>query len=63
MVAIDEDDTCTGLGQQCPPPTVKIEKVNGGVRIFGIIVGKNCQSSLPAFGVIFIFIGIILTGN
>lgn len=56
-------DGCTGISHQCPPPTVKVEKVNGGLRVFGVLIGKNCRVSLPAFGVLFLFIGVILTSK
>ncbi|XP_065217664.1 uncharacterized protein LOC135843633 isoform X2 [Planococcus citri] len=61
QVNVVQVDTCTGISQQCPPPTIKVEKVNGGLRLFGVVIGNNCQVSLPAFGVLFSFIGIILS--
>lgn len=62
-MAAQVEEQCTGVGQQCPPPTITVEKTNGGLRIFGVLVGNNCKISLPAFGILFVFIGIVLTSK
>lgn len=52
----------------CPPATrrlhgspVAVEKVDGGVTVWGITVGSNCQIALPVFGTLFLAVGIVLT--
>ncbi|XP_050538370.1 uncharacterized protein LOC126903876 [Daktulosphaira vitifoliae] len=58
-----------GFREHCPPATRHIypssssavEKVNGGVTIWGITIGSNCQIALPVFGTLFLAIGVVLT--
>lgn len=55
----------------CPPATKRlhgslsaaVEKVDGGVTVWGITVGSNCQIALPVFGTLFLAVGVVLTGT
>ncbi|XKL60234.1 hypothetical protein PGB90_001250 [Kerria lacca] len=58
---VPDEDAYSGVDQQCPPPSIKVDKENDNLKLFGVIVGNNCLVYLPAFGVLFLFIGIILT--
>ncbi|VVC26393.1 Hypothetical protein CINCED_3A016805 [Cinara cedri] len=52
----------------CPPATrhrphapSAVEKVDGGVTVWGITVGSNCLIALPVFGTLFLAVGVVLT--
>ncbi|XP_050431718.1 uncharacterized protein LOC126840181 [Adelges cooleyi] len=59
-----------GVRKNCPPATRRlcssssssaVEKVHGGVTVWGITVGSNCQIALPVFGTLFLAVGAVLT--
>lgn len=62
------DDLRPIAATTCPPASRRlhsssaVEKVDGGVTVWGITVGSNCQIALPVFGTLFLAVGIVLTG-
>jgi hypothetical protein len=38
-----------------------VEKIEGGLMVAGVVVAANCQLALPAFGFLFVLVGIVLT--
>ncbi|KAL0271215.1 UNVERIFIED_CONTAM: hypothetical protein PYX00_008385 [Menopon gallinae] len=50
-------------GIQCPAPIsrLRVEKIEGGLVVAGVVVAANCQVALPVFGFLFILVGIVLT--
>lgn len=62
------DDLRPIAAATCPPASrhlhssSAVEKVDGGVTVWGITIGSNCQIALPVFGTLFLAVGIVLTG-
>ncbi|XP_069687686.1 uncharacterized protein [Periplaneta americana] len=48
---------------RCPAPIsrLRVEKIEGGLMVAGVVVAANCQVALPAFGFLFILVGAVLT--
>lgn len=48
---------------RCPAPIsrLKVEKIEGGLMVAGVVVANNCQIILPIFGFLFSVVGIVLT--
>ena len=44
-----------------PISKVRVEKIEGGLMVAGVVVAANCQVALPAFGFLFILVGAVLT--
>lgn len=51
------------LSLRCPAPIsrLRVEKIEGGLLVAGVVVAANCQVALPAFGALFILAGCVLT--
>lgn len=49
----------------CPGPfsRLRVEKIEGGLMVAGVVVAANCQIILPIFGFLFLLIGTVLTGK
>ena len=48
---------------KCPSISqLKVEKIEGGLMVAGVVVAANCQIALPTFGFLFILVGAVLTG-
>ncbi|XP_034176157.1 uncharacterized protein LOC117602362 isoform X2 [Osmia lignaria lignaria] len=61
-----EDGTLSGgLGAKlkCPTPIsrLRVEKIEGGLMVAGVVIAANCQIALPAFGFLFMLVGAVLT--
>ena len=56
-----------GLGSKlkCPTPIsrLRVEKIEGGLMVAGVVIAANCQIALPAFGFLFMLVGAVLTGT
>lgn len=52
-------------GLRCPLPTtrLRVEKIEGGLMVAGVVVAANCQIILPVFGFLFLLVGCVLTGK
>ncbi|KAG7211868.1 hypothetical protein KM043_011088 [Ampulex compressa] len=54
-----------GLGAKlkCPTPIsrLRVEKIEGGLMVAGVVIAANCQIALPAFGFLFMLVGAVLT--
>lgn len=50
---------------RCPAPTtrLRVEKIEGGLMVAGVVVAANCQIILPIFGFLFLLVGCVLTGT
>lgn len=50
---------------RCPPPIsrLRVEKIEGGLMVAGVVVAANCQIILPIFGFLFLLVGCVLTGQ
>lgn len=50
---------------RCPAPTtrLRVEKIEGGLMVAGVVIAANCQIILPIFGFLFLLVGCVLTGN
>ncbi|XP_004931169.2 uncharacterized protein LOC101736201 isoform X1 [Bombyx mori] len=48
---------------RCPPAIsrLRLEKVEGGLAVAGVVVAANCQIILPIFGFLFMLVGCVLT--
>ncbi|XP_060524957.1 uncharacterized protein LOC132701209 isoform X2 [Cylas formicarius] len=48
---------------RCPAPIsrLKVEKIEGGLMVAGVVVAANCQIILPIFGFLFLLVGCVLT--
>ncbi|XP_015433823.1 PREDICTED: uncharacterized protein LOC107189731 isoform X2 [Dufourea novaeangliae] len=62
----DEEGTLSGgLGAKlkCPTPIsrLRVEKIEGGLMVAGVVIAANCQIALPAFGFLFMLVGAVLT--
>ncbi|XP_063230374.1 uncharacterized protein LOC134535237 isoform X2 [Bacillus rossius redtenbacheri] len=57
------DGGSCGAAVRCPPAIsrLRVEKIEGGLMVAGVVVAANCQVALPAFGFLFILVGIVLT--
>ncbi|XP_066999204.1 uncharacterized protein [Anabrus simplex] len=57
------EDGLGGGGIRCPAPIsrLRVEKIEGGLMVAGVVVAANCQIALPAFGFLFILVGCVLT--
>lgn len=47
----------------CPAPLsrLRVEKIEGGLMVAGVVVAANCQIILPIFGFLFLLVGCVLT--
>lgn len=50
---------------RCPPALsrLRVERVEGGLAVAGVVVAANCQIILPIFGFLFMLVGCVLTGE
>lgn len=48
---------------KCPAPIsrLRVEKIEGGLMVAGVVIAANCQIALPAFGFLFMLVGAVLT--
>ncbi|XP_076252099.1 uncharacterized protein LOC143191164 isoform X2 [Rhynchophorus ferrugineus] len=48
---------------RCPTPLsrLRVEKIEGGLMVAGVVVAANCQIILPIFGFLFLLVGCVLT--
>ncbi|XP_053977737.1 uncharacterized protein LOC128875840 isoform X2 [Hylaeus volcanicus] len=65
-MAAEEGSTLSGgLGAKlkCPTPIsrLRVEKIEGGLMVAGVVIAANCQIALPAFGFLFMLVGAVLT--
>lgn len=55
-----------GIGAKLKCPTavsrLRVEKIEGGLMVAGVVIAANCQIALPAFGFLFMLAGAVLTG-
>ena len=65
-MAAEEGALSGGLGAKlkCPTPIsrLRVEKIEGGLMVAGVVIAANCQIALPAFGFLFMLVGAVLTG-
>lgn len=65
-MATEEGMLGGGLGAKlkCPTPIsrLRVEKIEGGLMVAGVVIAANCQIALPAFGTLFMLVGAVLTG-
>lgn len=54
-----------GVKLKCPTPIsrLRVEKIEGGLMVAGVVIAANCQIALPAFGFLFMLVGAVLTGS
>ncbi|XP_015173514.1 PREDICTED: uncharacterized protein LOC107064872 isoform X3 [Polistes dominula] len=52
-----------GSKLKCPTPIsrLRVEKIEGGLMVAGVVIAANCQIALPAFGFLFMLVGAVLT--
>ncbi|KAH0560606.1 uncharacterized protein LOC123264836 isoform X1 [Cotesia glomerata] len=52
-----------GAKLKCSSPIsrLRVEKIEGGLMVAGVVIAANCQIALPAFGFLFMFVGAVLT--
>lgn len=66
-MAAEEGMLGGGLGAKlkCPTPIsrLRVEKIEGGLMVAGVVIAANCQIALPAFGTLFMLVGAVLTGT
>jgi hypothetical protein len=57
--------TLEGSKLKCPAPIsrLRVEKIEGGLMVAGVVVAANCQIILPIFGFLFLLVGCVLTGK
>ncbi|XP_011143353.2 uncharacterized protein LOC105185493 isoform X1 [Harpegnathos saltator] len=64
-MAAEEGMLGGGLGSKlkCPTPIsrLRVEKIEGGLMVAGVVIAANCQIALPAFGFLFMLVGAVLT--
>ncbi|XP_070164620.1 uncharacterized protein [Polyergus mexicanus] len=64
-MAVEEGMLSGGLGAKlkCPTPIsrLRVEKIEGGLMVAGVVIAANCQIALPAFGTLFMLVGAVLT--
>jgi uncharacterized membrane protein len=55
--------TLEGSKLKCPAPIsrLRVEKIEGGLMVAGVVVAANCQIILPIFGFLFLLVGCVLT--
>lgn len=53
------DESCC----PCALSHLRVEKIEGGLMVAGVVVAANCQIILPIFGFLFLLIGTVLTGK
>lgn len=55
--------TLGGSKLRCPAPIsrLRVEKIEGGLMVAGVVVAANCQIILPIFGFLFLLVGCVLT--
>ena len=64
-----KDSSSEGLTEgsklRCPAPItrLRVEKIEGGLMVAGVVVAANCQIILPIFGFLFLLVGCVLTGK
>ncbi|CAH0559009.1 unnamed protein product [Brassicogethes aeneus] len=48
---------------RCPAPIsrLRVEKIEGGLMVAGVVIAANCQIILPIFGFLFLLVGCVLT--
>ncbi|KAK6632496.1 hypothetical protein RUM43_013263 [Polyplax serrata] len=44
-----------------PISKLRVEKIEGGIVVAGVVVAANCQIALSVFGCLFVLVGIVLT--
>ncbi|XP_052121959.1 uncharacterized protein LOC113217760 [Frankliniella occidentalis] len=49
------------VASRCPSARLRVEKIEGGLLVAGVVVAANCQLALPAFGCLFLLAGCVLT--
>lgn len=59
------ETTSDGGKLLCPAPIsrLRVEKIEGGLMVAGVVVAANCQIILPIFGFLFLLVGCVLTGE
>ena len=66
-VSVEEGMLTGGLVSKlkCPTPIsrLRVEKIEGGLMVAGVVIAANCQIALPAFGFLFMLVGAVLTGG
>ncbi|XP_019764713.1 uncharacterized protein LOC109540701 isoform X2 [Dendroctonus ponderosae] len=57
------EGACRGNSLLCPAPLsrLRVEKIEGGLMVAGVVVAANCQIILPIFGFLFLLVGCVLT--
>ncbi|XP_043676521.1 mucin-5AC-like isoform X2 [Vespula pensylvanica] len=64
-MATEEGMLSGGFGSKlkCPTPIsrLRVEKIEGGLMVAGVVIAANCQIALPAFGFLFMLVGAVLT--
>ncbi|XP_066138229.1 uncharacterized protein [Euwallacea fornicatus] len=57
------EGVCRGNNLLCPAPLsrLRVEKIEGGLMVAGVVVAANCQIILPIFGFLFLLVGCVLT--
>ncbi|KAJ8683251.1 hypothetical protein QAD02_019043 [Eretmocerus hayati] len=40
---------------------LRVEKIEGGLMVAGVVIAANCQIALPVFGFLFVLVGAVLT--
>ncbi|XP_076648624.1 uncharacterized protein LOC143356642 isoform X3 [Halictus rubicundus] len=64
-MAAEEGTLGGSLGSKlkCPTPIsrLRVEKIEGGLMVAGVVIAANCQIALPAFGFLFMLVGAVLT--
>ncbi|XP_024944079.1 uncharacterized protein LOC107271065 isoform X2 [Cephus cinctus] len=64
-VSAEEGMLANGFGGRlkCPAPIsrLRVEKIEGGLMVAGVVIAANCQIALPAFGFLFMLVGAVLT--
>lgn len=64
-MAAEEGILNGGFGSKlkCPTPIsrLRVEKIEGGLMVAGVVIAANCQIALPAFGFLFMLVGAVLT--
>lgn len=57
------DEVVGGDKRRCPATLsrLRVEKIEGGLMVAGVVVAANCQIILPIFGFLFLMVGCVLT--
>lgn len=67
MASVEDGMLGRGLVSKlkCPAPIsrLRVEKIEGGLMVAGVVIAANCQIALPAFGFLFMLVGAVLTGR